>query len=150
MHGKRGAMRKGGRRGPAGARHIILMETPCFLIIAALTRSLPALRPHSVIGRILVASRTQPSAARKSSFASGAPTCPLPLRLAVPAHIRNNMAVSIPSSCASSLSLMGRHVLLCSALLATSSRKCLYALLMSSARLMRSSSVLFMSKIIVW
>lgn len=92
------------QRRKTGARHIILMETPCFLNIAALTRSLPARRPHSIIERILVACRTQPSAARKSSFASGALTCPLPLRLAGPAHIRNNMAVSTPSSCASSLS----------------------------------------------
>mmetsp|Transcript_34821 Transcript_34821/g.88242 ORF Transcript_34821/g.88242 Transcript_34821/m.88242 type:complete len:215 (+) Transcript_34821:332-976(+) len=54
------------------------------------------------------------------------------------------------SSCASSLSLMGRPVLECSALLATSSLKCLYALAMSSARLMRSSSVLFMPKMVLW
>mmetsp|Transcript_23724 Transcript_23724/g.52067 ORF Transcript_23724/g.52067 Transcript_23724/m.52067 type:complete len:261 (+) Transcript_23724:237-1019(+) len=54
------------------------------------------------------------------------------------------------SSCASRRSEMGLPVLLCSALLATSRRKCLYALLMSSARLMRSSRLLFMSKMVVW
>mmetsp|Transcript_11580 Transcript_11580/g.20868 ORF Transcript_11580/g.20868 Transcript_11580/m.20868 type:complete len:237 (+) Transcript_11580:974-1684(+) len=57
---------------------------------------------------------------------------------------------SSASNLESSLSLIPRPVLLYSAPLATSRRNCLYALPMSSARLIRSSKTDFMSKIEVW